>query len=407
MDNSHESNPNWRRLQLIWSLFALALFYVTLPLWISTNEFPVVPLLAPLASTVFQSAWIDGVLLGSLLVLIFINSIRSHSRLWLSIVILLSIMFLLNQHRLQPWAFHLFLGSTVFACCSRESGVRLLKWLSISIYIYSAVGKLDYQFMHTVGLQFLETVLAWTGLTTDDLPVATAPKLTLIFPAFELLVASLLLFRKTRVLGVYAAIFLHSLIILILSPLGLDHKPGVLIWNGLFIAMIPYLFLPMIQSANETKKTFTNRMASLVIMAACLLPILESFGKYDHWLAWGLYSPRNSRAQINIHLYKVGEIKELEPYMRPQLGDTPFRSLDLRKWSLEELNVPLYPQDRFQLAVARHIAHRYNLDSGIEVHLLGIANRFTGQRDVEILRGKHEIDMRCQQFFFSTKSIAD
>ena len=130
MDNSHESNPNWRRLQLIWSLFALALFYVTLPLWISTNEFPVVPLLAPLASTVFQSAWIDGVLLGSLLVLIFINSIRSHSRLWLSIVILLSIMFLLNQHRLQPWAFHLFLGSTVFACCSRESGVRLV---SISI----------------------------------------------------------------------------------------------------------------------------------------------------------------------------------------------------------------------------------------------------------------------------------
>ena len=176
---------------------------------------------------------------------------------------------------------------------------------------------------------------------------------------------------------------------------------------ALFIAMIPYLFLPMIQSVNETKKTFTNRMASLVIMAACLLPILESFGKYDHWLAWGLYSPRNSRAQINIHLYKVGEIKELEPYMRPQLGDTPFRSLDLRKWSLEELNVPLYPQDRFQLAVARHIAHRYNLDSGIEVHLLGIANRFTGQRDVEILRGKHEIDMRCQQFFFSTKSIAD
>jgi len=407
MDNAHESNRNWGRLQIIWCLFALALFFVTLPLWISTNEFPVVPLFAPLASSDFQFPWIDGVLLGSLFVILLINTSRTHSRLWFGILFLLGIMLLQNQHRLQPWAFHLLLGSTVFACCNPQTGTRLLKGLWISIYIYSAAGKLDYQFMHTVGLQFLETVLGWLGMTTDDLPVATAPTLTLIFPAFELFVASLLLFRKTRVLGVYAAVFLHSLIILILSPLGLDHKPGVLIWNGLFIAMIPCLFLPMIQSVNETKKTFTNRMASLVIMAACLLPILEPFGKYDHWLAWGLYSPRNSRAQINIHLYKVGEIKELEPYMRPQLGDTPFRSLDLRKWSLEELNVPLYPQDRFQLAVARHIAYRYNLDTGIEVHLLGIANRFTGQRDVEILRGKHEIDMRCQQFFFSTKSIAD
>ena len=316
-------------------------------------------------------------------------------------------MLLQNQHRLQPWAFHLLLGSTVFACCNPQKGLRLLKWLWISIYVYSAAGKLDYQFMHTVGLQFLETVLGWLGMTTDDLPVATAPILTLIFPAFELFVASLLLFRKTRKPGVYAAVFLHSLIILTLSPLGLDHKPGVLIWNGLFIAMVPGLFLPSISSSNKPSKTFTNSVASAVITAACLLPILEPFGRYDHWLAWGLYLPRNSRVQVNIHLYKVGELEDLAPYMWPQLGDTPYRSLNLRKWSLDALNVPLYPQDRFQLAVARHIAHRYNLDTGIEVHLLGIADRFTGQRDVEILRGKHEIDMRCQQFFFSTKSVAD
>ena len=143
----------------------------------------------------------------------------------------------------------------------------------------------------------------------------------------------------------------------------------------------------------------------MIVLAASVLPILEPFGMYDHWLAWGLYSPRTSRVQVNIHSSRVDDISELEPYLLPQLGDTPFRSLDLRRWSLDELNVPIYPQDRFQLAVARYVAHHYKLDSGIEVHLLGIADRFTGQREVEILRGTHEIDMRCQQFFFSTNYV--
>ena len=69
--------------------------------------------------------------------------------------------------------------------------------------------------------------------------------------------------------------------------------------------------------------------------------------------------------------------------------------------SLDELNVPIYPQDRFQLAVARHIAHKYQLGDGIEIHLLGIADRFTGQRSSQVLRGVQEIDMYCRQYFFS------
>ena len=405
MEIANEPNPRWKLLQQIWAVFALVLFIVTFRLWLPANDFPAIPLFTAFASPVFQSVWTHYPLLALCGVSLLASIIKPHPRLWLLILSSLVLMFLLNQHHLQPWAFHLGLGATVFATCAANDGARLLRVLCISIYVFSAVGKFDYQFIYTVGQQFLNAAVGLIGQNTDALSPELGAKLTLVFPVFELLVGVLLSFTKTRKIGIIAAVILHTNIILILSPLGLGHNPGVIIWNGLFIALIPILFVIPSKFPVETKVSSGSRIAWWVIMAASLLPILEPFGKYDHWLAWGLYSPRTSRVEINIHSYKVGELPELEPYLLPPSGKTPFRELDIRKWSLAELHVPIYPQDRFQLAVARYLAHRYKLESGIEVHLMGIADRFTGKRDIEILRGTREVDMRCQRFLFSTDSF--
>jgi len=405
VDIANKPNPRWKLLQQVWAVFALALFIVTFRLWLPDSDFPAIPLFSSFTSHGFQSVWTHYPLLALCGLSLLASLIKPSPRNWLMLLGSLVLMFLFNQHHLQPWAFHLALGAIVFATCSSNSGARLLRLLCISIYIFSAVGKFDYQFMHTVGQQFLNATVGLIGHNTDALSPELSAKLTLVFPAFELLVAVLLSFTKTRRIGIIAAIILHTNIILILSPLGLGHKPGVLIWNGLFIALIPILFAIPSQLPEMSEASLGRRIARWTIIAASLLPVLEPHGKYDHWLAWGLYSPRTSRAEINIHLYKIRELPELEPYLLPHSGDIPFRELDIRKWSLAELNVPIYPQDRFQLAVARYLAHSYNLKSGIEVHLMGIADRFTGRREVEILRGAHEIDMRCQKFLFSTDYV--
>ena len=407
MDSTNLFHSRWSRLQQIWALFALVLFAVTYRLWLPENPFPRVPLLSVFTSEIVQATWIHYLMLSSGVISLLIILIKPNQRVWMLTIGSLVALFSLNQHHLQPWAFHLFLGATVFAMCSYESGIRLLRILCISIYLFSAAGKFDYQFVHTVGGQFLDALFGLFGENTKQLSAEFTATLALIFPAFELLVAVLLGIAKTRKLGIFAAILLHASIMLILSPLGLDHKPGVIIWNGLFLSLIPILFRDAVQTARKKNDLFRTRIASTIIWLASIFPILEPFGKYDHWLAWGLYSPRTSRVKVYIPLHQIARLSELEPYLSPEDGTTPFRLLEIRHWSLEELKVPIYPQDRFQLAVARYIAHHYRLESGIEVHLEGIANRFTGERKVEILRGKHEIDMRCEQFFFSTDFVGN
>ena len=60
-------------------------------------------------------------------------------------------------------------------------------------------------------------------------------------------------------------------------------------------------------------------------------------------------------------------------------------------WSLEVLGVPLYPQARFQLAVAAEAARKYELDREIRAEVLGAVDRFSGERKRRMLRGRAEI----------------
>lgn len=403
-DHSDSSN-SWLLLQRVWALFGLALFGATYKLWFPESTFPHVPLLRPFAASIFQTDGVHYLTLGAIVLALLWLLAKPNATVWCLMFISLTCSLLVNQHRLQPWAFHLLLGAMVFMTCSRERGTKLLRILTISIYVFSAAGKFDYQFMYTVGQQFLQAATSLIGMDSTQWDAGLTAKATLIFPAFELLVGVLLCNSKTRRVGIPAAIILHTSIMLILSPLGLNHKPGVVIWNCLFVILIPLLFRanqkPARMSTDRSDRSVRSQIVAILVLSTSVLPITEPLGKYDHWLAWGLYSPRTSRVIVNIPLYNVRVIDELEPYMIPQFGDTPFRTFDMRRWSLDELNVPIYPQDRFQLAVARHIAHKYQLGDGIEIHLLGIADRFTGQRSSQVLRGVQEIDMYCRQYFFS------
>tara|TARA_Y100001968_G_scaffold231835_1_gene214551 strand:+ start:1364 stop:2593 length:1230 start_codon:yes stop_codon:yes gene_type:complete len=400
-----ESTTHWAILQRSWAGIALVLFAVTYKVWLPPNQFPAVPLLDVFGSSAAQATWIHYLLLTVCSLALLGTTIKPASTTWFIVIVSLLAMFLLNQHRLQPWAFHLLLGAFVFAACSIRQGTSLLRLLTISIYTFSAAGKFDYQFMETVGQEFLVATTGLINLNSTQWDPSLSSKATLLFPLAEILVAVLLIRPRSRKAGIALAILLHLSIITLLSPLGLGHKPGVIIWNGLFVVLVPLLFSDKLNSTQPAETTFSGQLAAILVLAASLLPAVEPLGKYDHWLAWGLYSPRTSRVIINVHLYDVGVVEELEAFMLPQLGDTPYRTLDLRKWSLATLNVPVYPQDRFQLAAARYIAHKYKLGDSIQVHMLSISDRFTGHRTAEILNGTSELDMHCRQFFFSTTPV--
>ncbi len=95
--------------------------------------------------------------------------------------------FLIDQHRLQPWAYQSFLYAMIFCTMNSTSGRKWIMLLAASVYVYSAAGKFDYQFQHTVGQDLLGAWANLLGGLRFDLGVDTGSRLALLFPTVELL----------------------------------------------------------------------------------------------------------------------------------------------------------------------------------------------------------------------------
>jgi len=402
---SSDPTVRWIRLQQVWGCVALLLFGVTYRLWLPQDEFPQVSLVRAFAD---WPAWINQITAGAVLVTLLMivfpwkRTSRIRGWLWGGVVVGVVLMWLMNQHRLQPWAVHLVLSAVVFGSCHPKRGLLLLRMLAISIYVYSAAGKFDYQFMHSVGPQFLHALFALVGVDTARWDPAGMAKWSLMLPVAELMVGLLLCHRKTRPMGVVGAWIMHVSLIVVLSPAGLDHQWGVVVWNVLFLVQALALFwgnVPEdVESPTEIQSGWIGRLGQGVITAALVLPLLEPTGLYDHWPSWGLYSPRNSRVIVRVDLHAGEPFDALEEFFQPQFGDTAFRVLDLSRWSLENLGVPIYPQERFQLGVALAVGQKYALGRSMEVDLAGMSDRMTGSREREMLRGVDAIRMACDRF---------
>src|SRR5690606_29386070 len=99
-------------------------------------------------------------------------------------------------------------------------------------------------FLHGLGQQFAATVAAWLGASIEDWPAAVRLAAAGLFPVGELLTAAGLVFRRTRVAAIILAFVMHGGLLALLGPWGLDHRPGVLLWNVYFLLQAVILFAP-------------------------------------------------------------------------------------------------------------------------------------------------------------------
>lgn len=96
-------------------------------------------------------------------------------------------------------------------------------------------------------------------------------------------------------------------------------------------------------------------------------------GICDHWPAWEVYAPRSSRVEMESKVSLGLMTQSTEQTTQP--GAEPW--LDMPQWSLSQLGVPIYPQGRFQLAVAMAVEEKFNWDRGFQVELKSESNRMT------------------------------
>ncbi|MFI4876163.1 MAG: hypothetical protein ACIALR_12520 [Blastopirellula sp. JB062] len=398
-----------RRLQSYRRLLALtglALVGASYRLWLPQTDFPQVPALQALvaAPRAIDYALAIGIVV-SLVAWLLSPKRLSTTAAW-SVAACISASCLLDQHRFQPWAYQLIFTAIILATCEAKLAIRLLRVIVISIYVYSALSKFNAPFMNELGQNFLDVPLRWFGASAA-LAEETRPWATLLFPLGELIVGLLLAIPQTRKPGVCLAALMHASLLMVVGPWGLNHWPGVMIWNLLFLAQAPLLFWPApLAPAKTEAETVVQpppdpaaaRLVGILVAAfVLLLPLFEPFGYCDAWPGWALYASHVSRADLYID---AAAAEALPPPLRPFLRETDEGNLrlDAAQWSLHALNVPIYPDARFQTGVALSVAQTYGIGWFCELRVQAAADRRSGQRSEIRYRGPQQMQAAAQRY---------
>ena len=394
-------------LQRVLGGFTVILIGLSWPLWLNPAGFPQVPVFSFLVDVpVGADRLISGGAFLAWGVAMLGGYRRRFGRVALAIAILSQvILMMLNQHRLQPWAYLAVLSGGLIVACPPRQTLSWMRALLVSVYIYSALGKFDYLFATSIGNQLLQTTLGFVGISTDAWNANLQIGLTLMLPLIELIAGLLLIFQRTRRFGVVLAVGLHLVLILVLGPFGMSQKPGVLVWNLQFCMMIPLLFWPLRESvaADSMEMPTIDRSiawgAKGLVAMAIALPLLEPWGLWDPWLSWGLYSTRAPRAELYFAENYANRLPaSLQPYVSEDLYNGYLKKLHLDRWSLETLNVPLYPSDRFAMGVTTAVLDKLRLDRGFVVVHSSAPDRWSGEREQKKLVKPDEISKRLQSY---------
>lgn len=403
---SAERRAGWLRRAV--ALFGLLLIGATWPLWTPLDVFPQVPLVAVQLLPGVWAQWLaTGMLLAGLVAMLVLPEGRVARVVCLVVAIGFSAAMLFDQGRMQPWAYQFLIFAILLGSCVPQVALALARLLVIAFYFESALTKLDYSFLHTLGQQFLAALAGLVGGSLDGWSPTARLAAAAVFPVGELLVALGLIWRRTRTLALAAAVLLHLVLLVILGPWGLAHQPGVLVWNAYFIVQDVVLFWPERSRGEAAEGEVQPQRAPwpvvAVVLAVVVLPLTEPWGLFDLWPSWGLYASSAERVSLQVHRVARSQL----PDSLQRFVDVPADERDawltvrLDRWALTSRRAPIYPQARVQLGVAIAVAEGAGLAERARFIRFSRSDRRTGEREVRIYQGVPEARATAERYFFN------
>ena len=160
---------------------------------------------------------------------------------------------------------------------------------------------------------------------------------------------------------------------------------SVLIWNLFFIFQIVWIFYPKSKSRPTAAPPFFDSIGYLLTIAVVSFPLTQPLGICDHWPAWQVYAPRCSRAKL------------ASPMEDEELWN------NLEDWSNQSLAVPIYPQARFQFAVAVAVQQKFSNTKGLPIQISEESNRWNGTRVSKRIAGD-QIKMQTRRYWLNTRA---
>jgi hypothetical protein len=365
----------WTRLVVAAALAAGLLLAPRL--FLATRVYPRAPVLDgwPLLPTP-----LDLVVLGALLAALGGVALAPRPRGWAAAATVLAVILAADdQSRWQPW-FYQYVAMLAALALARETGDTLAAWRAVlvGLYLWSGVQKLNAAFMTHLFPWLVEPL-------AGVLPLALGRVLLggwMLVPAMEIAVAVGLLVPRLRRVAVAAAIAIHLVILGLLGPLGHGTNAVVWPWNLAMAALVALLFWnggPVAARHVLVPRRLCVHAAALLLFV--VLPALSFSGRWDAYLSGALYSGNIKAAALSVTDAVAARLPDpaRRHVVRNRMGANV---LDVWEWSMDELAVPAYPEDRVFRAVARDVCRLAADPADVVLVVFGRPGALTGDREV-------------------------
>lgn len=219
--------------------------------------------------------------------------------------------------------------------------------------MWSGLHKLNPNF-----IDYTKSILQQVTGIKDLLPDSFA-NIILLIPVVETITGLALIFPKFRNVGVAGVTTIHLAILILIGPLGAGMNPIIWPWN---IAMICLVMLAFYRQTNKIvlfSHPLNVRILNIILVVLVwLLPAMNFFKLWDHYLSFSLYSGKVNDFYIAINQSELKKIdKDLHNYFVKIDGLQGGEIIDIQKWSMEELNVPFTGQRRVFKNVCKHFCN--------------------------------------------------
>lgn len=326
---------NWVRILALVSTLILMLYAPKL--WLTTKDFPVVPLFSWIPiPTGFLDTFFWWLFFGSQLLYIFFN------KRWLGWTVVLLYLYLafVDQNRLQPYFYQSALTILAIVIFPKKADTKRILYAVILIffatYFWSGIQKLNEAFY----IQWLSAL----NKHFSFLPQWFLQSFTYAVPWLEASMGVLLLFNRTRRFGVIFILGMHAIITILLFYLGYGYN--VVPWNIQNMISVVVLFWTLKTTRfYDFFVSFFDKQRALILFFTILLPLSNNlFGVYDNLLSFHFFT-----ADLKYYNVFIGEDLEdrlpehIQQFYRYRDGYT---YIQMNEWAQSDNKVLFYPEER-------------------------------------------------------------
>ncbi len=366
-------------IKTIVALGLIAGLSISIKLWISDRLYPLVPVIDGLPTRIFPYDYLlFGIVIGALLWVIVSPRPRTAILVFLAGALVLAIT---DQSRWHPWFYQYVFMMIVLASFSWnykdvEKQNILLNTLSIviaGIYFWSGIQKINPTFIGGIFPWMVDPFVSFLPTTIKSFLYTTA----VFVPFVEMAIGIGLIIKKTRPYAVLMAIGMHIFILASLSPLGHNWNSSVWPWN---IAMIVIVITLFWKRAVPTRTLFfqKNALHMIAILLFLVMPALSFFNVWDSYLSSALYSGNLNAASIEVSTETKNTLPALlQSYAKQE--DSGKYSIDIKNWSMSELNVPPYSEKRIFTAIGSYVCELTNNTHDMTLTIKGKPYLITGK----------------------------